>query len=140
MSDEGYAQYGYDGKNTYVFQMEWGKPEALLLTYKSWQFRTNISSSAPQTLSKKSGNQLQRPMVTYGPSGSYRVSLKPLSEGKTSVHIFDLLGRLTFSKVFNEITETITFTIPAGNTPQTPFITRTVDKNGQTLQATIPVR
>ena len=129
--------YGYDGNNTYVvdyFSNSSG------FTLKAWQLRTGITSSSPQEgLYKKNGTSPQMPMITYGPSGSYRVSLQPAGGGKTAVQVFDLMGRLTFSKVFEDINKKTTFTIPAENVPQSPFVTQTTDNNGQTSRTTVPI-
>ena len=135
--DSGGAFYGYDGQNTYVCYYTMDQVETR--NYKVWRFRTNVTSSVPQNLSKASSARLQRPIITYCSSGNYRVSLKPVSGGKTSVQICDLMGRLTFSKVFDELKETTTFTVPTGNVPQTPFITRATNENGQSVQATLPL-
>ena len=135
LSDSATALYGFDGNNTYIIDSR----RSNKFTFKAWQIRTNVTSSSPQSLSKNK-NQSQRPIITYGPSGSYRVTFQPVAGGKTSIEIFDLMGRLTFSRVFDKKNQTTTCIVPAESVPQSPFITRTSNRNCQKTQAVIPVR
>jgi hypothetical protein len=80
-------------------------------------------------------------MMTFGAStGEYRVSLQPAGGGKTSMQLFDMIGRTIFTKIIDDITRPVTFTVPQDNVPRTPFIAKFQDENGLTVQKKIPVR
>ncbi len=79
-------------------------------------------------------------MMTFGTSGDYRISLQPAGGGKTTVQLFDLLGRLIFAKTIDEITRLTSFTIPESGMPRTPFVAKVRDGNGTAVRREVPVR
>jgi hypothetical protein len=79
-------------------------------------------------------------MIMFGPSNDYQITLQPTGGGKTSVQLFDMLGRLVFEKRIDDLTKPVSFSIPADQTSRTPFITKVQDQNGATLKKEIPVR
>ena len=127
---------GFDGNNTYVCL----RNTDYALTFKAWRFRTDITSAAPPALAKSTSSHGPLPMMTFGPAGDYRVSLQPAGGGKTSLQMFDLLGRCIFTKTIDDLTRPVSFTVPAGNVPRTPFVARVRDENGASMQREIPVR
>jgi hypothetical protein len=132
LSGSGGAGYGYDGQNTYVYSTDGSH-------YKAWRFRTNVSSSSPNALSK-TASSFPHAMMTYGPTGDYRITLAPAGGGKTSVQLFDMLGRNIFSKNIDNITSPMSFTISENNVPQSPFIAKVKDERGVSMKREIPVR
>jgi len=132
-SSYGSFNYAYDLQNTYVFLPLNNS------SYKYWRFRTNVSSASPNALSKTAGS-FPHAMMTYGPTGDYRITLAPVGGGKTSVQLFDMLGRNIFSKNIDNITSPMSFTIPENNLPQSPFIAKVKDEKGVSIKREIPVR
>jgi hypothetical protein len=126
-------RYAYDFQNTYVYRQVGD------YSYKYWRFRTNVSSSSPNALSKTAGS-FPHAMMAYGPTGDYRIRLAPAGGGKTSVQLFDMLGRNVFSKNIDNITSPVTFTIPENNVPQSPFIAKVKDEKGVSIKREIPVK
>lgn len=115
LSGNGGGEYGFDGQNTYVLQMPPRQdiPDA---EQKVWRFRTSITSSAPPSLSKTTTSPLH-PIMTYGPSGNYRISLEPSGGGTTTLQLFDMLGRCVFARQIDNITKPVSFTVPEDHVP-----------------------
>lgn len=134
LSEAGNAMYGFDGNCTYVV------PGMLPMhTFKAWRFRENITSSSFSNLSKK--NTLgQKAIMTFEYSGDLKVSLNPLGGGKTSLEIFDMMGRRSYQKVFNAITSKTTFTVKELHVPKSPFIAKTTDENGSVVEKKLRVK
>ena len=132
LADTGSCIYGYDGQNTYVLQPRENGCRA-------WRFRTNVSSASPNGLAKTS-RAIPNAMMTFGPTGDYRITLAPASSGKTSVTLTDMLGRCVFSRDFGNLTSPVTFTIPENGVPPSPFITKVQDEKGTYLRKEIPIR
>jgi hypothetical protein len=134
LSDTGFANYGYDWQNTYIVRTatpQW--------SFKAWRFRTNVSSGTPGGLAKTAGSSPQA-MMTFGPTGDYRISLAPVSGGKTSVTLTDMLGRRVFSREVGNLTGPVSFTIPDNEVPPTPFVTKAKDERGTVVKKAIPRR
>jgi hypothetical protein len=131
LSEDGYASYGCDGQNTYIYALQQNER-----SYKVWKFRSNIAS-ASHPLSKTTSTP--GPMMAYMPSGDFRVSLQPVTGG-TSIQIFDMLGRQIFQKSIQNIREPTSFIIPSSGMPSTPFVTRVNNNNGSFVKKGIPVR
>lgn len=135
------SNIGFDGNSIYLCVEKYkGTPiYPIPSPYKLYRFRTNISPTRPQTLSKKAAGP--NTMMFFGPSaGDYRISLLPSGGGKTSVQLFDMVGRQVFESQVDDITRPFSITIPAEQTSRTPFITRVRDKNGSVVKKEIPVR
>lgn len=130
LSDSGYAGYGFDGQNTYLISNVNG------CSWKTWKLRSNISYTS-RPLSKKSSPTIG-PMMTYMPSGDFRVSLQPVAGG-TSVQIFDMLGRQIFRKDVRNIREPASFIIPSSSLPHSPFVARVNNTNGSYVKKETPV-
>lgn len=126
LSDSGTAFYGFDGQNTYVIS-----------TTKVWRFRTNIGGSVIPSLPKAAAG-MPGPIMALMPSGDLRVDLKPAGGGRTSLQIFDMLGRQVFSKIFQNLNTPATFMIPSSRLPQNPFIAKIANDNGTFLKKEIP--
>jgi hypothetical protein len=131
IADSGVGYLGIDDQNTYVFADN-------LTSYKIkvWKFRTNIAS-ASGPLSKSASSP--GPMMTFMSSGDFKVSLQPVNGG-TSVQIFDMLGRQVFRKNVQNINKPMSFTIPSGDMPNSPFVIRVQNNNGSYVKKEIPVR
>jgi hypothetical protein len=136
LSDTGSGRYGFDGQNTYVVTQS---ESALKTTVKAWRFRTNVSVASPNTLAK-SASAIPHAMMTYGPTGDYRVTIAPTGGGKTSVQVFDMLGRTVFSKNIDNIISPVSFTIPERGLPQSPFIAKVKDEKGMVVKREIPIK
>ncbi|MBN1600601.1 MAG: hypothetical protein JW915_03280 [Chitinispirillaceae bacterium] len=131
-----YSAFGFDGNSTYICIEARGITN---YAYKLYRFRTNISPTKPYSLSKKAAGP--NTMMFFGASaGDYRISLLPSGGGKTSVQLFDMMGRQVFESQVDNITRPFSITIPAEQTSRTPFITRVRDKNGSVVKKEIPVR
>lgn len=136
LSDTGRASYGFDGQNTYVLTgyVSDYKP----LSIRSWRFRTNVTASAP---SLRKTTAATMPMTIYGPtSDNLRIKLLPTGSNRTTVQLFDLMGRCIFSKEVGKLTSPVTFTVPEKNVPQSPFITRVENNDGSYVKKRLPVR
>jgi hypothetical protein len=131
LADTGNCYYGYDGQNTYVL-------DPRVNGCKAWRFRANVSSASPNGLTKTAA--MPHAMMTFGPTGDYRIRLAPSSGGKTSVSLFDMLGRCVFSRDIGNLTSPVNFTIPENNVPPSPFITKVQNEKGAVLRKEIPVR
>jgi hypothetical protein len=129
LSDSGWANYGFDGQNTYVIS---SFPDG---SYKIWKFRSNISSTSP-SLAKTSASAA--PIMALMPSGNFRINLAPSSNGQTSIQLFDMLGRLVFAKNIQEMKTQTSFVIPSSNIPKSPFMTKVNNGNGVFYQKEIP--
>jgi hypothetical protein len=133
------SNFGFDGNSTYLCVEKSKGTNPSPSPYKLYRFRTNISPTKPQSLSKKAAGP--NTMMFFGPSaGDYRISLLPSGGGKTSVQLFDMMGRQVFESQVDDITRPFSITIPAEQTSRTPFITRVRDKNGSVVKKEIPVR
>jgi hypothetical protein len=131
------SSIGFDGNSTYICIQT--LTNSFLRPYKLYRFRTNISPTSPHTLTKKA--VVPNTMMVFGASsGDYQVSLIPTGGGKTTVQLFDMLGRLVFEKRIDDLTKPVSFSIPAEQSSRTPFITRVQDQNGTVLKKEIPVR
>lgn len=136
VSDSGSAGFGFDGSSTYVIRNNENYEN---LSIKSWRFRTNITSTSEPSL-KKTASSSPPLMMTYGMSnGSYRVTLLPSTGGQTTMQLFDLVGRLLFTKQLDCVTSPVTFTIPEKNIPASPFIAKVKNKDGVLYKKEIPV-
>ena len=109
------------------------------MPFKAWRFRTDVSSAPPKGFAK-TASSIPNAMMTFGPTGDYRISLTPVSGGKTSVTLFDMLGRCVFSKDIGNLTGPVTYTIPENGVPATPFIAKVKDEKGVLLKKELPVR
>jgi hypothetical protein len=140
LTDSGTACYGFDGKDTYVIATRTaaGSYNKIIL-YKSWRFRSNIASVQFSPLSKRSST-FPQPMMTFGQAGNFQISLKPIGGGRTSVQLFDCIGRLIYEKAIDQITGPTTINVPEISVPKTPFIAKVRDENGNTARKLIPVR
>lgn len=137
LSDSGFAYYGFDGNSTYVTTCQQGLK---IYNYDSWRFRTNIMSPSNQPLAKTKSSQAL-PMQIYGlTGGDYRVTLSPSNGNQMNFQMFDLIGRCVFSKKIDNPTSPVTFTVPAGNVPNSPFIAKVNDGNGSFYKKQIPVK
>jgi hypothetical protein len=137
LSDTGNAQYGFDGQNTYVFT---GGPRLSSSSVcKAWRFRSNINSGSHNNLSKVSG-VYPKIMTAYGPQGDYCIRFAPSSGGKTSITLFDMLGRCVFSKDIGSVNAPMTITIPENGIPPSPFVAKVRNENGTVLRKELPVR
>lgn len=121
LSGSGNVDYGFDGENTYVLDRYAPNPSFPEIEQKVWRFRTNVASNAPPSLSKSTTSPLH-PIMTYGLTGNYRVSLAPSGEGKTTLQLFDMLGRCIFARQIDNITKPVTFTVPEERVPRSPFV------------------
>jgi|WetSurMetagenome_2_1015567.scaffolds.fasta_scaffold143907_2 hypothetical protein len=139
LSDSGTAFYGYDGKDTYVISATHAMASYSIVAYRCWRFRTDVASASPSSPLKKTLSS-PGPMMTFGAAGNFQVMLQPAGGGKTSVQLFDCIGRLLFDKTIDNITKPTTFTIPEYDVPKTPFIAKFRDNNGNTIRKAIPVR
>ena len=135
LSGTGKVAYGFDGKNTYVFQRDVSSS----FNYKVWRFRTNITSASQPALTKSVASG-PLPMMTFGAAGDYRISFEPSGGGRTTVQLFDMLGKQVFMKTIDDITRPVSFTIPESDMPRTPFIAKVRDGKGSTVRREIPVR
>jgi hypothetical protein len=135
LSDENSAQYGFDGQNTYVFAFK-KFAENLYRSFKVWKFRSNISSTS-QPLSKTTSSP--GPLMTYLPSGDFRVSLQPVTGG-TSIQFFDMLGRQIFQKSIQNMREPTSFIIPSYSMPNSPFVAKVNNSNGSFVKKAIPAQ
>lgn len=131
LSDTGDAHYGYDGRNTYIFSYTFDR-------LKTWRFRTDVGSTA-QPLAKSSAGGIG-PMMDLTPSGNFRVALQPVSGGKTTVQIFDMLGREIFHQTIPNVKSPTSFMIPSSDIPHSPFIAKVNNGNGTFVKKEIPVR
>jgi hypothetical protein len=139
LADSGMAFYGFDGNNTYIVNLT-GNIFGRRLNYDSWLFRTNISTESPKTLAKAKSIQ-QSPMQIYGlPGGDYRVTLTPSSGNQINFQMFDLLGRCVFDKQIENLNRPVSFTVPEGNVPNSPFIAKFNDGNNSIVKKQIPVK
>jgi hypothetical protein len=137
LADSGPAFYGFDGNNTYIVMLT---GNIFRLNYDTWRFRTNISSESPKTLSKTKSIQ-SSPMQIYGlPGGDYRVTLSPSSGNQINFQMFDLLGRCVFDKQIENLNRSVSFTVPEGNVPNSPFIAKVNDGNNTVVKKQIPVK
>ncbi len=137
-SDSGSAFYSYDGCSTYIFRRL--NPLTYHPSTRYWRCRTDLlADAAPRALSKSaaSGPLL---MTAFMPAGGYRISFAPSAGGKTTVQLFDMLGKLVFSKNVGEITRPVSFTVPEAGMPQTPFIAKFANEKGTVVRKEIPVR
>ncbi len=135
LSDRGDAYFGFDGQNTYVVS---GSMYTSQPSIRSWRFRTNISAAAPAL--RKSTAATAQPMTIYGPTNdNLRIKLIPTGSNQTTVQLFDLMGRCLFSKQVGKLTSPVIFTVPEGNVPQSPFITRVENDDGAYLKKRLPV-
>jgi hypothetical protein len=132
LADTGTAFYGFDGYNTYVCSYDYG-----FRSFKSWRFRTNVSTISPGGLAKSTSSP--RPMMTYLPNGNFRVSLQPTSSGQTSIQIFDMLGRQCFSKTIQDLQKTQSFIVPSGSVPRSPFVAKANNADRAAYGKAIPV-
>lgn len=135
LTGSGGVAYGFDGKNTYVFQ----RVGSSYYNYKFWRFRTNITSASSPALAKSVASG-PLPMMTFGAAGDYRISFEPSGGGRTTVQLFDMLGKQVFVKTIDEITRPVSFTISESDMPRTPFIAKVRDGKGSTVRREIPVR
>ena len=130
LSDSGYANYGFDGQNTYIISInDYGE------SVKVWKFRSNVSSISPG-LAKSLPSA--SPIMALMPSGNFRINLSPSSNGQTSIQLFDMLGKLIFTKNIQDIKSQSSFTIPSSNIPKSPFITKVNNGNSVFYQKEIP--
>jgi endo-1,4-beta-xylanase len=94
--------------------------------------RDNVITIAPNS---------QTSFITYGPTaGSYRLLFTPSNAGRTSLQMFDMLGRSIGSSRFDNTAEPFTFTFPQNRAPHSPFIAKVSDKSGASAQQEIPIR
>lgn len=136
LSDSGVPNYGFDGQNTYVVAGNVDNETPLKI--RSWRFRTNVTASAP---SLRKTTAATMPMTIYGPiSDNLRIKLLPTGSNRTTVQLFDLMGRCIFSKEVGKLTSPVTFTVPENNVPQSPFITRLENGDGSFVKKRLPVR
>jgi hypothetical protein len=139
LADSGHAFYGFDGNNTYIVRFidnYFGRR----FNYDTWRFRTNIASQSPKSLSKTKSTQ-QSFMQIYGLSdGNYKVSLTPSSGNQVHFQMFDLMGRCVFSKQIENLTKPVSFTVPEGSVPNSPFIAKVKDGNETLYKKQIPVK
>jgi hypothetical protein len=133
LSDNGFAYYGYDGRNTYVFVDNRTK----LLSLKAWRFRTDASSAASQ-LAKKSSTPGS--IMSLMPSGDFRVSLQPTANGEASIQIFDMLGKQIFSQTVQNINSPKSFIVPSSGIPRSPFIAKVKSGEETFTKKEIPIR
>ena len=132
LSDSGFANYGFDGQNTYVVSfLVNGLPN------KVWKFRSNIASISPG-LAKTSASAA--PIMALMPSGNFRINLAPSANGQTSIQLFDMLGRLVFAKNIQDMKTQTSYVIPSNNIPKSPFMTKVNNGNGVFYQKEIPAR
>jgi hypothetical protein len=129
ISDNGLAAYGFDNQNTYVYTTY---PNA-----KIWKFRTGISAAAP-LLQKRAVDA--GPVMSFTPTGNLRVIMQPTGNGQTSIQLLDMLGRTIFSRMISNSGTTESFTIPAANVPNTPFVSKIKNESGVYLKETVPVK
>jgi hypothetical protein len=122
LSDCGEAFYGFDGENTYVSSICYNNSSSVATTLKTWRFRTNITTSLSQGgLAKRTTGQPNQIMY-FGVAGDLRVNLQPVGGGKTSIQLFDMLGKQVYSKTIENITQPISFIISSDQVPHSPFI------------------
>jgi hypothetical protein len=133
LSDTGNAHYGYDGRNTYVFSYTTYQPYRL----KTWRFRTNVGSTS-QPLAKSSASAIG-PIMDLTPSGNFRVALQPAGIRKTTVQIFDMLGREIFNQTIPEVKSPTSFMIPSSDIPRSAFFAKVNNGNGTFVKKEIPV-
>jgi len=129
LSDSGFANYGFDGQNTYVMSY---LPDG---SCKVWKFRSNVSSTSPG-LAKTSASAA--PIMALMPSGNFRINLAPSSNGQTSIQLFDMLGRLVFAKNIQDMKTQTSYVIPSTNVPKSPFMTKVNNGSGVFYQKEIP--
>ena len=136
LEDFNTASFRYDGKSTHTIQEAWLNS---LFNYKYWRCRTLPASSSTPALAKTaaSGPLL---LMTFGAAGDYRISFEPANGGKTTVQLFDMLGKLIFAKTIDEIRKPVSFTISGSDVPRTPFLAKVRDNNGTTVRRELPVR
>jgi hypothetical protein len=137
LADSGYARYGFDGNNTYVVTYYGGFDKFRI---DSWRFRTNISSDSPKTLAKTKTMQSSSMQIYDLPGGDYRVTLTPSSGNQINFQMFDLLGRCVFDKQIENLNRPVSFTVPEGNIPNSPFIAKVNDGNSTIVKKQIPVK
>jgi hypothetical protein len=136
LSDSGEAFYWFDGQNTYVSSHYGGYTRPVII--KTWKFRSNISSSFSPGLGKTAGQSV--PIMQFGPTGDMRVSLQPASGGKTSVQLFDMLGRIVYTKIVDNINQAVSFTVLSNQVPNSPFLSKVKNGNGTNVQTMFPMR
>jgi len=135
LSNDKSMYFATDGNSTYVTE---NSSPRTIASYKFWRFRTNLAQSSAPNLAKKSNAPL--PMMVFGAGGNYNISLQPAGAGKTSVQLFDFLGRVVFDKTIDNITKPVTYTIPEKSLPQTPFIAKVKNGDVTAVKKEIPVR
>jgi hypothetical protein len=133
LSDTGLGTYGFDGFSTYVVQ----RPMSMQI--KAWRFRSAVSVASPGPLAKTAAGA-SRAMMTFGMNGDYQIRLAPADGGKTSVKVFDMLGRNIFTKYIDEVRSPVTLTIPESGLPHTPFIAKVQDEMGVTVKREVPIK
>jgi len=134
LSQKGYGfsfAFGNDAQNTYCYLFQNGQ------IAKTWRLRTGISLTQPLAKSAVSAS----PATIFMPpsSSSMRVSLSPSSSG-TSIEMFDMLGKLVFSKNMSAIKSPTTFTIPTSGLPRSPIISKIENSNGRFIEKILPIK
>jgi len=135
LSSDKRMYFAADGNSTYVTENSFS---GNITPHKVWRFRTNLAQSSAPQLAKKSNAPL--PMMVFGAGGNYNISLQPAGAGKTSVQLFDFLGRVVFDKTIENITKPVTYTIPEKSLPQTPFVAKVKNGDVTAVKKEIPVR
>lgn len=131
LSDTGsILYYRFDGINTYIVK----EPDKL------WRLRTNVSNSSSQALAKTKSLPIQHFQIFSQNNGSYQVRLSPSSGDCFNFQLFDLTGRLLFTKQIINNGSGTTFNIPASNVSQSPFIAKVSDGKNSLYKKQIPVR
>lgn len=80
------------------------------------------------------------PMMMFGASGNFQINLQPAGGGKTSVQLYDFLGRLLYAKTIDDISVPTRINIPERNVPKTTFAVKIKDDKRSTVQTAFPVR
>jgi hypothetical protein len=136
LRDTGMAGFGFDGSTTYLV----AKPVSNQIGLKTWQLRTNVASASPaQPLAKKNAGAPEM-MQIYGMGGGYKVTLSPAPESGATFQLFDLLGRSIFTKKIESLSSPVSFSIPEGDVPGSPFVAKSSAGNGTTIKKILPVK
>ena len=147
LSDAGNpSENGVDGLDNLVMitdstgglYIENARPETIIATLI--EIITCISTAVTPANSKTT-SMGTFPMLTFGATGDFHISLLPTGGGKTTVLLYDFSGRLLFDKTIGNITASNQLTVPANSIPPTPFVIKISDGNGNWVRRTaLPVR
>ncbi len=136
LSGQGGGNFGTDGVRTYfIAENAYVNPA----TYKVWVFRTNIGAVLPGAAKQRAG--VAAPSYSIAPSGALRVNFQPLGNGKTSIQLFDMVGRTVYAGIVPTTAGApSSFTIPAANVPVSPFVAKISSGGAAVSEKIIPMR